>query len=369
MNHHANNARRRFLRHAGVIALLTCATPWPLVPRLPSLRMPAMPPHPLVPFTTTLGAWDHHWFLWLPHHPIYELVEVASREPESDGRVVVWVWFTERAGAKRQIHYRNDAVLAAVIGGNYCPIGFQIAGDDGRPRGLEVRFDDIENRPVEIDVAFDPDQTLGRQGAGLTDQSGHMSDGAFMIFHRDSNALARYGRASIANTNYAFGSDEPPRRISLPVGVQPRHFHRPHSLQFLHGEVRSGRICAVARDRRLVCDAPARRRQLLAAGRPERTARGIRRARRTGQFHSCGFRSCRCRPAVVTTLRQSSSFSISIKAAADLVQGRVETRCDDRACVLDWHPSAPLWASKHRSDPKSRDRTTDSVSVAVRPAS
>jgi hypothetical protein len=191
-----------------VIALLTCAAPPALCSALAKPEDSAMP-HPLVPFATTLGAWDHHWFLWLPHHPTYESVEVASREPDPDGRVAVWVWFTERAGAKRQIHYRNDPRLADVIGGNYRQIGFQIAGDDGRPRGLQARFDDIENMPVEIDVEFDPDQALSRQGAGLTDQSGHMSDRAFLIFHRDSNALARHGRASIGNRSYASAATRP----------------------------------------------------------------------------------------------------------------------------------------------------------------
>ena len=164
--------------------------------------------YPLVPFSTVVDSWDHHWFLWLPFHPVYEFVEVASREPDRDGRVDVWVWFTERAGSKRQIHYRNSELLAGFVGGHYRPISFQISGDHGRPRGVEVRFDDSENMPVDIEVKFDAYQTLGRQGAGLTDQSGHMRDRAFLIFYRDTNALARYGRASIGPMNYTFDREE-----------------------------------------------------------------------------------------------------------------------------------------------------------------
>src|SRR5215471_2973967 len=52
-------------------------------------------PRPLVPLSTTVDQWDHHWFLWLPHHDTFESVEVASREPDRDGRVAIWVWFTE----------------------------------------------------------------------------------------------------------------------------------------------------------------------------------------------------------------------------------------------------------------------------------
>ena len=51
-----------------------------------------------------------------------ESVEVASREPDRDGRDDVWVWFTEHADSKRQIHYRNSALLAGFVGGQYRPI-------------------------------------------------------------------------------------------------------------------------------------------------------------------------------------------------------------------------------------------------------
>jgi hypothetical protein len=66
--------------------------------------------------------------------------------------------------------------------------------------------------------------------------------------------------------------------------------------------------------------------------------------------------------------QQSSSFSISIRAAADLVQGRVETRCADHAQVLDWHPSQPIWASKQPFRSEISRPDDRSVLVAVRPA-
>lgn len=367
MNCHASTARRRFLRGVvEVIALLTCAAP--LTPNSARAKPEdSAMPHPLVPFATTLGAWDHHWFLWLPHHPTYKSVEVASREPESDGRVVVWVWFTERAGAKRQIHYRNDPRLADVIGGNYRPIGVQIAGDDGRPRGLQVRFDDIENRPVEVDVAFDPDQALSRQGAGLTDQSGHMSDRAFLIFHRDSNALARLGRASIANTNYSFGSEDAkgafPFRWAYSRGISialilynsftvrfgPDGYAPSPETDGLYVMPRSGGGSASLR------------------------------SSWSGQLEEYVERDARDNfirvvfdPALPRgdrdTSRQSSSFSISIKAAADLVRGRVESRWGDDACVLDWHPSGPLWASRQLFRSEISRPDDHSVSVVVRSA-
>jgi hypothetical protein len=365
MNCHANTARRRFLRGAvEVIALITCAAPSALSSALAKPEDSALP-HPLVPFATTLGAWDHHWFLWLPHHPTYESVEVASREPGSDGRVAVWVWFTERVGAKRQIHYRNDPQLAAVIRGNTCPIGFQIAGEDGRPRGLEVRFDDIENRPVEIDVTFDPDQALSRQGAGLTDQSGHMSDGAFMIFHRDRNALARLGRASIANTNYTFGSDEA-------KGAFPFRWAYSHGISialilytsFTARFGPDGYTPSPGNDGLYVMPRRGGGSFSLLADQGGRLMEYVERDAR-GNFIRVVF-DPPLPPGGGDNARSSSSFSISIKPAGDLVRGRVESRCGDRACVLDWHPGEPLWTSKQLFRSEISRPDDHSVSVVVK---
>jgi len=66
--------------------------------------------------------------------------------------------------------------------------------------------------------------------------------------------------------------------------------------------------------------------------------------------------------------QQTSSFSISIRAAADLITGSVETTCGDRVLMLDWHPRQPVWASKQpfRSEvSKADDR---SLLVRVTPA-
>ena len=40
-------------------------------------------PPPPRPLTTGLSHWDDHWFLWLPHHPLYESIEVATRDTDA----------------------------------------------------------------------------------------------------------------------------------------------------------------------------------------------------------------------------------------------------------------------------------------------
>jgi hypothetical protein len=364
-------ARRQFLRSsvhaAGMLAYSPPLVFGAAVARSEESTKESAMTYPLVPFSTVVDGWDHHWFLWLPLHPVFESVEVASREPDRDGRVDVWVWFTERAGAKRQAHYRNSALLAGFVGGHYRSISFQISGDDGRPRGVQVRFDDVENMPVDIEVQFDPDQALDRQRAGLTDQSGHMKDRAFLIFYRDTNALARYGRASIGSKNYTFDRDEAkgalPFKWSYSHGIsinlilynsftasfgQDGFTPAPgSSSDYVLNRVGRGSV-------RLVSDPAGQLCEYVDHG-------------ANGDFLRIVFD-----PPLPAcdhgTKLQSSSFSVSIRAAADLVKGSVEVRCDDHRQVLDWHPSLPNWASRQPFRSEISRPDDHSLSVVVTPA-
>jgi hypothetical protein len=360
-------ARRRLIRGAiGAAALLACPPP-PVRNSATAAPEESAVLHPLVPFSTVVDPWDHHWFLWLPHHPVYESVEVASREPGHDGRGAVWVWLTERAGTKRQIHYRNDPRLAAFVGGNYRPITCQISGDEGRPRGVQVRFDDVEDMPVEISVEFDPDQTLTRQGAGLTDQSGHMSDRAFLVFHRDTNAQAREGRAIIGPGNYAFGRQEPQGAFrfrwsySHGISICLIRYNSFKATFGAGGFAPSTETAGLYELKRawgggvsLLSDQTGQLREYV-----DRDAGGdFLRVVFDPPLAFCGRGS----------QQQTSSFSISIRAAADLVQGRVGTACGDQLQVLDWYPSQPNWAGKQRFRSEISRPDDWSVLVAVKPA-
>jgi hypothetical protein len=367
MSNCGNGTRRQFLQEAtAAIALFVCPAPLVLGTAAAKPGEPAVS-YPLVPFSTIVDVWDHHWFLWLPHHPVYEAVEVASREPDRDGRVAVWTWFTERTGSKRQIHYRNDARLATLVGGNYRPIDYQISGNDGRPRGVQVRFNDIENMPVEIDVAFDPDQVLTRQGAGLTDQSGHLSDRAFLVFYRDNNALAREGRASIETRNYAFGHEEAqgafPFRWAYSHGIfigliLYNSFKATFGADGYAPSPQKAGVYVLNRawggSVSLRCDQTGRLNEYLDRGANSEFLQVVfdPPLPSWGSDHE----------------RRSSSFSISIAAAADVVKGRVENSRTDRGQSLEWIPSEPLWTSKQgfRSEIAAAD--DHSLLVSVTPA-
>jgi hypothetical protein len=359
-------ARHQFLGGALQAAgLLACSPPMVLSAALAGSEESAMT-YPLVPFSTVVDSWDHHWFLWLPRHPVYESVEVASREPDRDGRVDVWVWFTERAGAKRQTHYRNSALLAGFVGGHYCPISFQISGDDGRPRGVRVRFDDLENMPVDIEVEFDADQTLNRQRAGLTDQSGHIRDRVFLVFYRDTNAQAPYGRVSIGPQNYTFDREEAkgafPFKWSYSHGISIKLIlYNSFTATFGPGgftplpETAPGYVLnKVGGGSVLLVSDPAGQLSEYV----DRGANGdFLRIVFDPPLPACGH----------GTKLQSSSFSVSIRAAADLIKGTVESRCGDQGQVLDWHPSQPIWASRQpfRSEISQPDDHSWSVVVTA----
>jgi hypothetical protein len=347
------------------LALLACSPPLILGSAAAKPEEPAAR-YPLVPFSTAVDAWDHHWFLWLPHHAVYEAVEVASRESERDGRVDVWVWFTERAGSKRQIHYRNDPQLAALVGGNTRTIDYQISGDEGRPRGVRVRFNDIENIPVDIGVEFDPDQALTRQGAGLTDQSGHMSDRAFLVFYRDSNALAREGRALIGTRNYAFSREEAQGAFrfrwayshGIFIGlILYNSFKATFGAEGYAPSAESAGLYVLNRtwggSVSLLSDQAGQLREYANRG-------------ANGDFLCIVFDPPLPRCGGNDT-SQSSSFSISIGAAADLVMGSVETRCGDHVQVLDWHPNQPIWTGKQPFRSEISRPDDRSVLVAVTP--
>ena len=60
---------------------------------------------PIVPPVTAHHHWDHHGFVWLPRHPVYESAEIMSIDTAGNPYRAVWVFFTERAGGKRQHHF------------------------------------------------------------------------------------------------------------------------------------------------------------------------------------------------------------------------------------------------------------------------
>jgi hypothetical protein len=153
------------------------------------MNFSAMAETPLVPVTSYLYHWDHHWYIWLPGDPVYEAVEImAAERPKS--APLVWVFFTERNPPKHQTYYFNDAHAAAAVGGQVSDIAFKMTGAEGEPRGVSVAFTNDKEQKIAIDVEMNPQARLSTAGGGLTNQIGHSADRVFLIFFRETAAFA-----------------------------------------------------------------------------------------------------------------------------------------------------------------------------------
>ena len=114
--------------------------------------LPATAAIPLLPIASFFHHWDHHWYIWLPGDPVFEAVEIMAAERGPNTNHWCGFFFTERDGPKRQIHYYNDARIAAAVGGQSRDMAFTMSGAEGGPRGVSAAFEDDKAHPIAIDV-------------------------------------------------------------------------------------------------------------------------------------------------------------------------------------------------------------------------
>jgi hypothetical protein len=143
---------------------------------------------PIVPIISTMRHWDNHWFIWLPQDETYEAVEVMSLDNGPQGQPLIWAFFTERSGSKRQVHYVNNAEFARAARWIFAPIRYSVTGIDGAPRGADVDFADQNGRPVRIHFSAVGSQPLSP--AGLTNQIGHAGASLLLMFYRAQHTRA-----------------------------------------------------------------------------------------------------------------------------------------------------------------------------------
>ena len=177
---------------------------------LAGLIAPANAAAPVVPLVTAHHHWDHHWFVWLPRHPVYESVEVMSIDSVGGFYRAVWVFFTERHGGKRQVHFFDDRqIVEGFPGSHHRPIDYERSGSPGQGQSVRVALTGLDDVPIEIVVDL-ADRPLTRTGAGLTNQSGHSADTLFLLFHRDRTALARTNEVRVGGADYSFRAGDDP---------------------------------------------------------------------------------------------------------------------------------------------------------------
>jgi hypothetical protein len=160
---------------------------------------------PPIPFHTAYTYWDHHWLQWLPSHPRFEAIEASIATKAGGGRFIR-VWFTERAPPKRQVFYFDDRATAAAMRtgeSHYADLRYNVTGDDGAPRGLELHFRDGSGALVSWRVGFPPKATLSFDYAGLKPQGGHSADETFLLFVLGPNVATYDSVTMIGDRAYA----------------------------------------------------------------------------------------------------------------------------------------------------------------------
>jgi len=165
---------------------------------------------PAVPLVSEHHYFDHHWYVWLPRHPTYEAVEVMSIDTPSNPYRLVWVFFTEREGAKRQHHFMDDRRIADGVDDlHYRQIDYRRTGGSEGGQSVSVSFTDLEGALVELEINAE-NVPLTQAGAGLTDQSGHSADLLVLLFHRERNATAARNKVAIGGQDFSFRAGDDP---------------------------------------------------------------------------------------------------------------------------------------------------------------
>ena len=165
---------------------------------------------PVIPLISYHFSYDHHWYVWLPRHPTYEAVEIMTIDAPYNPYRLVWVFFTEREGEKRQHHFMDDPRIAEGADYfHYRKIAYRRTGEAGAGQRVHVSLTGLDGVPFEVEIDAEG-VPLTQAGAGLTDQSGHGADRVVMLFHRKRTARTERNRVVIGGTDYSFRAGDDP---------------------------------------------------------------------------------------------------------------------------------------------------------------
>ena len=340
----------------GVIAMLSAATA----------------ETPLVPIVSSFHHWDHHWYIWLPGDPVYEAVEVMSRDRGPGAPPLVWVFFTERDGVKRQVHYFNDRRVAMAIGGQYRDIAFAMNETEGHAWSVAVALSDMNARHVAIDVQFSPYTQLVSQGAGLTNQIGHSGDRLLLVFYREKNAFASNWQVTVSGVNVAEPQPGQNHTAPFPAAYSSNIFVATFPFA----------------DRRVVFDAgPAEpdltrftqtasqdvlSANLIDGTRLELITTGDGRLRQYRHVDGSHMLEVSFEPPMPSTdgpmADVDSTYRISLDGFRDLIVGTVHVAQRNRAVVLDWNAETPDWVRMRPLQTTVIFKSNADALIALRPA-
>jgi Reverse transcriptase (RNA-dependent DNA polymerase) len=312
----------------------------------------ALPPL-RIPFLVSFSYWQNHWFLWMPQHPLYESLEVMSYEdPAHPRQPLVWAFFTERNGAKHQVHYLNDQAVVKSWGGEayYRPIQYKSSEWSNGARNIDIEFTDKNGKTINFTADFSASLPLTTEHAGLTNQIGHDADSFFLIFFREKHTTSKTLQLLIGGKDYSFQETQATHSI---------RFHAAYSRNIYVATIGYGHFHVTQNGKTSTisdCEVPRWNDTGRSWGGDESAlgARSIVYTDTNGAMreyqalsHGHTFRM-EFRPPLQSAPGQVSRYSISLDALSDLVTGSVTTRQQGDEFVYQWRPEAPDWAAAIR---------------------
>lgn len=148
----------------------------------------------------------------MPEHPLYETIEVALSPPRADGRPVVRIWLTERAGRKRQTYYFNDEAIARTFGqeAHFADVRIDYRGRAGFARHLELAFEDKDRMPIRWEMNFPENQPVSTERAGLKAQNEHAAESVMLFWYTHKRADGGTGQARFGDIEYNMNANDRP---------------------------------------------------------------------------------------------------------------------------------------------------------------
>jgi hypothetical protein len=281
-------------------------------------------------------------------------VEIMSRDTPDHPLHLVWVFFTERDGVKRQVHYLNNSDGVTGWGGSLSrEIHYERSGTAGRPQGVTVRFHDQQNQLVDIAIMVD-DRPLSP--AGLTNQSGHAATRHFLVFFRAQQALAVRNRVIIAGEDFSFNTDD--------ASTARYRFKAAYSanvyvvtLPFTTSRFRSENDHLTSTAGHLFTKTRRAEEEVVytshAGGSSDvvqlaiTTQGGLKTYTHQSDVHSF---TIRFTPPLVWGADEHPepvTYSLSLDRFPDLVHGQVQSHWEGLRLVLEWRHTSPQWAQAY----------------------
>ena len=92
---------------------------------------------------------------------------------------------------------------------HYRKIDYRRAGEAGASQSVHVSLMGLDGVPFEVEIDAEG-VPLTRDGAGLTNQSGHDAERVVMLFHRKRSARTERNRVVIGGTDFSFRAGDDP---------------------------------------------------------------------------------------------------------------------------------------------------------------